>query len=82
MPELKDLCSDWMKKNVTVDNVLEIVKLAESHSSLQIESHAFYFILRNFEKKLPQWEKFAEEHPKVLNDFLVRALELRRTYIE
>jgi len=47
MDNLKEICGNYMKKNMNTDNVLDIITLADAHSDDNLKNAAMTFIVKN-----------------------------------
>jgi len=75
LPGLKSLCEDALSKAMNIDNVLDMLLLADLHKAGRIKSLAISFIIENAQEIVSQegWSKKLEKFPTLLSDLFKAA---------
>ena len=70
LPGLKSLCEDALSKAMTIDNVLDMLLLADLHKACRVKALAFNFTIENAQEIVSQegWSKKLEKFPSILSD--------------
>lgn len=71
---LRRRCSEFLARNLSVDNACAVLALADIHSDGTLrECATTYVVEMDVPLKSDQWSEFSENHPRVANDVLFRA---------
>lgn len=74
--DLRAKCTEYMKKNLSVDTFCDTIILALRHSETDLLKLATDYFIKNASKIIitPQWQSFLAENPTESNDLLVKLL--------
>jgi len=75
LPGLKSLCEDALSKAMTIDNVLDMLLLADLHKAGSVKDLAINFIIENAQDIVSQegWGKKLDKFPSILKDLFKAA---------
>ena len=70
LPGLKSLCENALSKAMTIDNVLDMLLLADLNKAKSVKDVAINFIIENAQEIVSQegWSKKLEKFPTILSD--------------
>ena len=75
LPGLKSLCENALSKSMTIDNVLDMLLLADLNKAKSVKDVAIKFIIENAQEILSQegWSTKLEKFPTILSDLFKAA---------
>ena len=75
LPGLKSLCENALSKAMTIDNVLDMLLLADLNKAKSVKDVAINFIIENAQEIVSQegWSKKLEKFPTILSDLFKAA---------
>jgi len=67
---LKDVCSEWLAKQLCLKNAVQLMTVAHLHDCAQLKSASMELVVKHAAKFMAQddWGKFACEFPDLLNE--------------
>lgn len=76
VPDLRAMCMEFMKDNLSVDTFCDIIALALQHSEAELIELCTNFFARNLQKILltVKWQSFITENPIQGNELMIKAL--------
>lgn len=76
VPDLRTLCMEFMKDNLSVDTFCDTIALALQHSEAELIELCTDFFARNLQKILVtvKWQSFITENPIQGNELMIKAL--------
>ena len=75
--DLKELCVDFMKKNLSIETFCDIIALSLHHGESKLQKAATHFFCKNIKKiiKTVHWQKYMKENSTQANELLIKALK-------
>lgn len=66
---LKNLCSEWMTKELCLKNAIESLITAHRHGCSALKAASLELVVKNAAKFMAQenWDSFVADHPELLN---------------
>ena len=77
LPGLKVLCEDALSRDMNIDNVLDMLLVADLHKAANLKALALKFIVENAQDIVAQddWSKKLEKFPSILSDMFKAAIK-------
>lgn len=78
--ELKKVCVNYMRKNITVEKYCDLLTLSLLHVEKDLTDACTQFFVENSLAivKTPKWQIFLSENPTVGNELYVKQLEMNK----
>ena len=75
LPGLKSLCEEALCRAMTIDNVLDMLLLADLHKAGRVKALALNFTIENAQEIVSQdgWSKKLEKFPSILSEMFKAA---------
>jgi len=70
--DLKELCEMYLNVDITLENAIPMLIIADRHSSNKLKENVKNFIVANSTElmQIPNWKKDLESHPHLMSDIL------------
>ena len=77
LPGLKSLCEDALSRAMNINNVLDMLLLADLHKAGSVKTLAISFIIENAQEIVSQegWSKKLEKFPTILSDLFKASIK-------
>ena len=77
LPGLKVLCEAALSRHMNIDNVLDMLLVADFHKAANVKALALKFIVENAQEIVSQddWNKKLEKFPSILSDMFKAAIK-------
>jgi len=68
LQELKSACEAWLGESTNLDNCVDHIVLADTHSAVDLKRSSLTFIVSNLSKivKTPNWQTQLSDHPQIM----------------
>ena len=80
MADLKEECSNFIKKSLCISNVCDVIQLAMNHSDSYLLDLASEYFTNNMLDILRtvEWQKFMKNNSTVANELIIKSCEKKK----